>query len=618
MVQSITAADFARLFAVRARNISWLIGAGCSAAAGIPTAQTMTMDFKLRLFCGITQLPRLEIDPGDPLWEERINGFFDGREGFPVAGDPTEYAVAFEKAFPNPRDRRTYIEDAVRKGVPSFGHRVLAALISSGQVPCVFTPNFDPLIERATVVADELQAVEKQAHLTVAALDSADRAERCLREQSWPLLAKLHGDYQSEQLMNVPDELRTQDARMRRVLIECCRRFGLLVTGYSGRDASVMEALAEVVAAGSFTAGLFWTLRPGSTLPSRAVALLDAAEKAGVEARIIEVANFDELAGEIERQVQFPAALAAHVRAARAPSQVTPVALPTIEAANFPVLRCAALPVLAVPTEARRLTTKLPITTAAARTAFKEAGVRASVAAVGQQVAAFGRDAELLAALSAYGPQLAGSIELNPQADSWALGLLYESIVRALSRGRPLRVRLRSRGHFLVVAEPGAERVEELAARDREALAMLARAYGTPLVGVVPQLGIPFAEAIQIRLDYRVGRWWCVFDPHTMIDLPRTEAPNSSDQGEAHRSFGHAPDPAGDWRRERWARRYNRAWAEIIDAWAKILAPFEETRLRAFRVDEGAGVAGEFIVGKTTAWSRPAYRVAPVGDSVQQ
>jgi len=99
---------------------------------------------------------------------------------FLPTGDQAEYAVAFEAAYPNANDRRTYIEQAVRRGVPSFGHRVFAALISTGRVSCIFTTNFDPLIERATVITDELQPAREQAHLTVAALDSAERAERCL------------------------------------------------------------------------------------------------------------------------------------------------------------------------------------------------------------------------------------------------------------------------------------------------------------------------------------------------------------------------------------------------------------------------------------------------------
>jgi hypothetical protein len=42
----------------------------------------MIMEFKARLFCAATKLPRQEIDPSDPLWATRINNFFNGQRGF--------------------------------------------------------------------------------------------------------------------------------------------------------------------------------------------------------------------------------------------------------------------------------------------------------------------------------------------------------------------------------------------------------------------------------------------------------------------------------------------------------------------------------------------------------
>ncbi|MDQ6720755.1 MAG: SIR2 family protein [Candidatus Dormibacteraeota bacterium] len=502
MINRLTDSDFARLLGLRASKLAWFIGAGCSAAAGIPTAQTMIMEFKAGLFCAATKLPRQEIDPGDPLWATRINDFFNGQRGFPAAGDPDEYAVAFEAAYPNANDRRAYIDQAVRRGVPSFGHRVFAALISTGRVPCIFTTNFDPLIERATVITDELQPAHEQAHLTVAALDSAERAERCLRDSTWPLLAKLHGDYQSDQLKNVLVELLEQDARLRHVLMESCRRFGLVVVGYSGRDSSVMDALGDAIAPSALPGGLFWVARPGSALLTRVTELLNAAEAVGIETHVVEAANFDELAGEIERQADLPPALAQHVRAARPAPRVVPVTLSTIEGAMFPVLRCSALPIVTLPTEARRLTVSTPLTTMEARAALKQAGVRGAVAALGREAAAFGLDSELLAAFASHGAELAGIMDLDPGADSWALGLLYEGLARALSRGRPLRPRLRARGHFLVVANPDSERNDELAVKDRETLRLLAKAYGGPITGTVPALGLPFAYTRAAFLPY--------------------------------------------------------------------------------------------------------------------
>ncbi len=63
----------------------------------------------------------------------------------------------------------------------------------------------------------------------MAAIDSADRAMRCLDESDWPLIAKLHGDYQSIAIKNTGLELEKQDARMRHVLVEAGKSSEMLL-----------------------------------------------------------------------------------------------------------------------------------------------------------------------------------------------------------------------------------------------------------------------------------------------------------------------------------------------------------------------------------------------------
>src|SRR5690606_14478868 len=104
-----------------------------------------------------------------------------------------EYARAFEAVYPTPAERRLYIDSQVNLGRPSYAHRVLASLLATGRTPCAFTTNFDDLIETATTVARELLPTQDRKSLTVAAIDDAERAQRCIRENDWPLLAKIHG-----------------------------------------------------------------------------------------------------------------------------------------------------------------------------------------------------------------------------------------------------------------------------------------------------------------------------------------------------------------------------------------------------------------------------------------
>ena len=74
-------------FAPRSRDgarLAWFLGAGTSAAAGIPTGYDMILDFKTRLFSRRRASRGREVDPSDPLWRERIEDYFDGAQGCPA------------------------------------------------------------------------------------------------------------------------------------------------------------------------------------------------------------------------------------------------------------------------------------------------------------------------------------------------------------------------------------------------------------------------------------------------------------------------------------------------------------------------------------------------------
>lgn len=138
-----SSAQFATAFALRPNLLSWFLGAGASAASGIPTGYAMIRDFKAQIFCRENNLSKREIDTADPIWIERIDGFFRRTSLLPPDGDPTEYAAAFEAVYPQAKHRRQYIADAIAKGTPCFGHKVLGSLIAARKTDCVFTTNFE-------------------------------------------------------------------------------------------------------------------------------------------------------------------------------------------------------------------------------------------------------------------------------------------------------------------------------------------------------------------------------------------------------------------------------------------------------------------------------------------
>ena len=614
---TVSAAQFSTALALRPNLVAWFLGAGASAASGIPTGYNMIRDFKAQIFCRENNLTKREIDVGDQLWIDRIDDFFRRTSILPPDGDPTEYAAAFEAVYPQPRHRRQYVDDAIAKGKPCFGHRVLGSLIAARKVDCVFTTNFDPLVEESVGSANTLLPAMEQARPTVAAIDSGERAMRCLNESDWPLVAKLHGDYQSVAIKNTGFELEKQDERMRHVLVEASKRFGMVFVGYSGRDASVMDTLESVLReAAPFPNGLYWVTSSASRLLPAVSEFLEHAHLAGVDVAVVECKTFDELAAEVIKHVDLPQPLMDHVMKGRATPRLVPVVLPDAQARKFPVLRYSALLVESLPTTARRMTLTQSMTSPEVRALLKEHQCRAAVAANGNELAVFGNDQDVLAALASMGAKIAGTVDLDATKDSWAHGLLYDALVRALSRYRPLAPRLKRSGHSLVVVAPRDNETEERAARRAQALAEIRAAYGSPLTGKVPNLDFPFQEGIFLKLEQIEERWWCGFEPYTFVDIPRTQTSEFSLYKESagvedialdlsrERRGG---DPAGDWRRERWAQKYNRNWAAIIDAWTKLLTTSQDDMVRAFGIDEGAGIDAVFKISRITGWSRPGH-----------
>lgn len=576
----------------------------------------MIRDFKAQIFCRETKLSKREIDTADPIWMERIDAFFRHTSLLPPEGDPTEYAAAFEAVYPEPRHRRQYIDDAISKGTPCFGHKVLGSLMAAGKADCVFTTNFDPLLEEATQSANGFLTTADQARPTVAAIDSAERALRCLNESDWPLVAKLHGDYQSIAIKNTGSELENQDDRMRHVLVEASKRYGMVFVGYSGRDASVMEALNSGLDSPSpFPNGLYWVTGSASRLLPVVTDFLKRARLAGVDAQIVECATFDELAADILETTDLPTALSDWVMGGRAAPHLTLVKLPTAEARPYPVLRYSALLVETMPRRARRITLREAATSVAVRELLKERKCRATAAANGRELAVFGRDQEILDALAPLGATLAGEIDLDPAADSWALGLLYDALVRSLASRRPLIPKYRRAGHSIVVAAPREGEDAERTRRNVQALAKLRDAYGGALTGTVPELGFPFQEGIALKLDQVDGRWWCGFEPYTFVSVPRPVPPQEGDPKQPggvdlypmNARSDRGGDPVGDWRRERWARRYNRNWAGIINAWAQLLTNSGSGKSQAFGLEDGSGTDAIFQVSPVTGWSRPGH-----------
>src|SRR5260370_36970214 len=139
--------DFAGRFSLRARNLMWLLGAGASASAGIPTAGDMIWEFKQQLFVSQRRVsPQAVADLSSPVIRAQLQAHIDSSGKLPLPDAPDEYAALFEAVYPAEVDRRAYLDAKMAGAKPSYGHLALATLMPAQLTRLAWTTNFKPLV----------------------------------------------------------------------------------------------------------------------------------------------------------------------------------------------------------------------------------------------------------------------------------------------------------------------------------------------------------------------------------------------------------------------------------------------------------------------------------------
>lgn len=562
--------QFLRTYALRAPNVMWFLGAGASAAAGITTAYSMIWEFKRTIYCSKKRVP-IQSCPSlaDTNFRAQIQAFFDDAGGYPTFDAEEEYAHYFEEAYPTEADRRKYVDRMVTVGSPSFGHRALAVLLKEDKARMVWTTNFDTMIEDACH-----PLYKSTGALTLADLGEPSRAVEAMNEGRFPIIVKLHGDFRSRRLKNTQVELQKQDETMRYGLVEGCKRFGLAVCGYSGRDSSIMDALDQAIDSGrGYPNGLFWFTRPNSSVLPAVKEFIARASAAGVETHIVEVDTFDELVGDVVSQTpDIPLDRLDYI--GKKSNRLTPAPLP-VATGTFPGIRLNALPITAAPTFCRLVRCKIGGT--------KE--VRETVKATGSQVIAirrmqgvicFGRDSEVK---KAFGGHKIEGLDLHPIEearlgfDSAEHGLLYDALAAALSRERPLLVDRRG-SDYMITVDP--KRLND------PAFDQLRTAIGGQLTGRVGAARYQWIEGARIRLEHRVGRLWLLLDPSIWFEK---------------RDGEEVPQDVKDFVRSRTAGRHNAKWHEIFLGWVvAVVNAKSESTISAFGI--GDGIDASFTISR--------------------
>lgn len=580
--------EFIRRYCTSPQLFAWFLGAGASRGAGLPTATDITDDLKRQYYASEENV-RLETrELQHPAVREKVDAFFQAR-GFPEPWSDNEYSTFFSLIFGEDRDRqRQYISRILAEERTSLalGNRVLGALITADLCRCVFTTNFDTVVEKsvAEIGGRSLAAFH---------LEGAHSAVSALNNEEFPIYVKLHGDFRYDSIKNLADDLEDQHKDLSRCLMAAANRFGMIFAGYSGRDKSVMDLLHKVLETPNpFPQGVYWFVIKGSVPPPLVAAFISAATKKGVEAHVVEIDNFDAILLRLWRHLDpQPEGLDAKVRKGAA----LPVKIArTTAKTGKPILRFNAFPIVQVPRSAWVLEAPTSTDWAGLREVVKDAEGQVIATKDGDAIWAFGKKSDVQDAFKVSAVDI-GEVALP--TDWHATGRLHmkrfleDALAAAFIRGQPLKTRRRGSQTWVIADHSDT---------DTGALEPVFRAVGKTS-GLIQGVSVPpsekgdgaprvyFAEGARINLSVADDRLWGLITPDVWI-TPM-----------------FARRHAEDFLTKRKRDRYNKKHDELISAWMSVFsdgaAAAETIGISAYGDGSSVGDAEFSLVNRTGfAW----------------
>jgi len=184
-------------------NVNFLIGAGCSVTANIPTASGFVNEIKEKYY--------------------------------------EEYERTQEKNYANcmsmltPPERRNLISSIVKSAKINWAHISIAQLLKNNNINRVLTTNFDNLILRACAVVGEFPAIYD---LTTSETFRPD----LLFDKS---VIHLHGQHTGFILCNTQKEMHEQLEKIKGVYLELNKNSMWIIIGYSGENDPVFQLLTN-------------------------------------------------------------------------------------------------------------------------------------------------------------------------------------------------------------------------------------------------------------------------------------------------------------------------------------------------------------------------------------
>ncbi|MCG8341335.1 MAG: SIR2 family protein [Chlorobiales bacterium] len=575
--------EFISHYVQNAPQFMWFLGAGTSRTAGMPTASDITWDLKRRYYCLQENQDIRSHDLNNKAVKDRIQRYLDS-QGFPALWSAEEYSFYFELIFG--KDYAAQQKYLVSKLSPqnislNIGHRALAALIDLGLTRMVFTTNFDEVLEVAFS-----NVAEKS--LTAYHLEGSYAALEALNRENFPIYCKLHGDFRYQSIKNLSGDLRDNDKQIEKCFLAASNRYGMVVSGYSGRDKNVMAMFHSALEQSNpFPQGLYWTTTSFSAVSDHVRDLVAYALDKNVRAEIIETGTFDIMLSKIWRQVPSRSdKLDARVRTAEA----KPVCIPRSQIGiKHPILRMNALQICEIPETCGSIEFK-PALNFNELNEIKRSSRPNAIITCAEKTLFWGSSEEVsklfatdrIKSISSY--PLCEIIRSKPYS-TFLHSFIENALSEALCYDKPLMLRKKGRFYFAVVDH---EKIDD------PRLDALKKAVGfgnasSTIVGNIPgRANTLWAEALEMKVERRDEKWWLLIEPDIWVS-PLSERKEVVDFLGYKRS-----------------KRYNVQAFNILNAWIELLCGFvghgEKT---IFATCYGnTDYPAQFSVNTRTAYSR--------------
>lgn len=279
----------------RTTRPAFLLGAGCSVRSGIATSESLVAQIAKWGYC-----VAYARDMDDPTvvrtdwwpWLTKQPWF---RLDRPLAD---QYPTAVEAILRPQQDRKSFFQRILNPGLPaSRGYQVLAQLLARRVVITALTTNFDQIL------ASECRSTAAVHH--VDEIRTPDDFRLISTSPEYPQVIYLHGSVDHYTDQNIEEETRRLNPALVENLYPILRDHPLVVIGYRGAEASVMQHLLDEQAerCAGFRRGIYWCHREDEPPTAEVPLLAELAANLGSNFQFVKIDGFDELMDELSSQL---------------------------------------------------------------------------------------------------------------------------------------------------------------------------------------------------------------------------------------------------------------------------------------------------------------------------